>query len=99
MQFDTSVDDGDQLPTLRVTNLTGRGFSAIQRTLPGILRSFKAIAFRFITRTSKQMVAIHEQIAGNSGMNIAKVGQHEYFGIMEDVAMIAKACQAFSSNT
>ena len=31
-------------------------------------------------------------------MHIGEVGEHKYFGIMEDVTAIAKAGQAFRSN-
>ena len=44
------------------------------------------------------MVAIHEEVTGDRGMRIGKVGQHKYFGIMEDVTTISKTRQAFGSN-
>src|SRR6266700_4089382 len=98
MHFDLAVQDGDDFAALRVNDRLWGGFLPVYRALPGILRALIVILFRLFARCWQQPVTIEQQIPRESRLDIGKETQHENFGIVENVAPVAEACQPLGGN-
>src|SRR5579859_1603645 len=77
---------------------TRSGLLATECAFPCILRTLVAILLGFLTGCGQRMVAVEQKLTSNIRHNIGKEGQHENFGIVEDVTTIPKARESLGGN-
>src|SRR5947209_2116267 len=88
VQFERAIEYGNKFTTFGMDDGIGCSLFAVQRTLPGVLRSLQPVFARFLACRWQQMVAVEQQVACDRWMDVGKVGQHKDFSIMKDVAAI-----------
>src|SRR5437660_4698126 len=99
MQLNQAVEDRNNFSGLWMDDRRGSGLFAIDSALPGVLRTFVAVAGGLFACGWQEVIAIKEQIARNVGQNIGEEWEHKDLGIVKDVSPIPETGQALGGDT